>query len=113
MREKDFSQIIALHDGRHLVLSTEGISRWLESKSKEDIISISDARLRDALHFEPKDSCVYLKANDTIDRAREVFASDIGRRIFCLLITEHASAKEKPLNILTPWDFLGGKGSLL
>jgi len=76
MRENDFSQVIALRDDKHLVLSTEGVSLWLEAKSKEDIIALSEARLADVLNFEPKDSCIYLKANDTVDRAHEVFAND-------------------------------------
>jgi hypothetical protein len=106
MRENDFSQVIVLEDGRYIILSREGIVRWLENKSKEEIISISDMRLSDVLNFEPKNSCVYLKPDDTIDLAREVFANDIGKRTFCVLITEHASPKERPINILTPWDYL-------
>ena len=109
MRANDFSQVIALSDEKHRVLSTEGIAHWLEAKSNEDIISLAEARLGDALNFEPTDSCVYLKADDTVDRAREVFANDIGKRVFSALVTEHGSAKEKPINIVTPWDFVAGK----
>jgi hypothetical protein len=72
MREHDFSRVIAHHDGRYSVLSTEGIAHWLEAKSKEDIIALSETRLTDVLNFEPKDSCVYLKVNETVDRAREL-----------------------------------------
>ncbi len=109
MRENDFSQVIALRDGKHQILSTEGIAHWLEAKSKEDIIALSEARLSDALNFEPRDSCIYLKATDTVDRAREVFGKDIGKRIFSALVSEHGSAKEKPINIVTPWDFVAGE----
>jgi hypothetical protein len=35
MRENDFSQVIAFRDGKHLVLSTEGVALWLEVKAKE------------------------------------------------------------------------------
>ena len=76
MRANDFSQVIAVRDEKHLILSAEGIAHWLEAKSKEDIIELSAARLSDVLNFEPKDSCIYLRANDTVDRAREVFAND-------------------------------------
>jgi hypothetical protein len=85
-----------------------GIAHWLEAKSKEDIIALSDARLSDVLNFEPKGSCIYLKANDTTDQARELFTTDIGRTIFSQLVTEHGSATEKPINIVTPWDFVAG-----
>jgi hypothetical protein len=108
MRENDFSQVIAFRDGKHLVLSTEGVALWLEAKSKEDIIALSEARLGDVLNFEPEDSCIYLKANDTTDRAREVFANDIGKRLFSALVTEHGDATEKPINIVTPWDIVSG-----
>jgi hypothetical protein len=108
MRENDFSQVIALREGKHQILSTEGIAHWLEAKSKEDIIALSEARLSDALEFEPRDSCIYLKATDTIDRAREVFGKDIGKRIFSALVSEHGNANEKPINIVTPWDFVAG-----
>src|SRR6516165_577873 len=101
MREHDFSQVIVLHDGRYSVLSTEGVAHWLEAKSKEDIIALSEVRLSDVLTFEPKDSCIYLKVNETVDRARQIFVNDIGKRIFSALITEHGIAKEKPVNIIT------------
>jgi hypothetical protein len=108
MRENDFSQVAVLLDGKHVLLSTEGVAHWLEAKSKEDIIALSEARVGDVLHFEPTDSCIYLKAGDTVDRAREAFARDIGRRIFSALVTESGKAKETPINIITPWDFVAG-----
>jgi hypothetical protein len=108
MRENDFSQVIAFRDGKHIISSAEGIAHWLEAKSKEDIIALSEAHLSDVLDFEPKDTCTYLKADDTVDSAREVFANDIGKRVFSALVTEKGSAKEKPLNIITPWDFVAG-----
>jgi len=79
MRENDFSQVIVLCDGKYLILSAEGIAHWLESKLKKDIIALSNALLSNAPSFEPKDSNIYLKATDTVDRAREVFANDMVR----------------------------------
>ena len=89
-------------------MSTEGIALWLEAKAKEDIIALSEARLNDALHFEPTDSCIYLSANDTVDRAREVFTNDLGKRLFSALVTEHGRTQERPITIVTPWDFVAG-----
>jgi hypothetical protein len=108
MRTNDFSQVIVLRDEKHLIVSTEGIAHWLEEKSKDDIIALSEARVRDVMTFEPKDSCIYLKANDTADQAREVFVNDVGKRIFSALVTEHGNSKEKPINIVTPWDLVAG-----
>jgi hypothetical protein len=105
MRAHEFSQVITVRDGKHVVLSTEGIARWLEVKSKEDVIALSDTRLTDVLDFEPIDSCTYLKADDTVDRAREVFAKDIGKRLFSALVTENGRPKETPINIVPPLGF--------
>jgi hypothetical protein len=60
------------------------------------------------LEFEPKDTCVYLQANDSVDRAREIFANDIGKRVFSVLVSESGKAEGKPTNIVTPWDFISG-----
>jgi predicted transcriptional regulator len=108
MREKDFSQVIAVQNQKYLIVSTEGLAHWLEAKSKEEIIDLSETRVGDVIVFEPKDSCRYLSADDTIDRAREVFATDVGKRIFSVLVTEHGRPTETPINILTPWDFVTG-----
>jgi hypothetical protein len=108
MRANDFSQVIAVQNERYLVVSTEGLAHWLEAKSKEEIIDLSEMRLGDVIIFEPKDSCRYLSADDTVDRAREVFATDMGKRIFSVLVTEHGRPSERPINIVTPWDFVAG-----
>jgi hypothetical protein len=65
-----------------------------------------DQRLLD---FDPIDSCTYLKTDDTVDRAREVFAKDLGKRLFSALVTVNGRPNETPINIVTPWDFVTGK----
>ncbi len=32
----------------------------------------------------------------------------LAETLFSALVTEHGSAKEKPINIVTPWDFVAG-----
>jgi hypothetical protein len=59
----------------------------LEAKSKQDIIALSHARLGDVIDFEPADSCPYLRLDETVDQAREVFTKDLGKRIFSALVT--------------------------
>lgn len=108
MRANDFSQIVAFLSGMHVLLSAEGIAYWLEAKSEEDIIALSEVELGHALDFEPEGSCAYLKADDTVERAREVFANDIGKRVFSALVTESGSPKQRPINIVTPWDVVSG-----
>jgi hypothetical protein len=108
MRANDFSQIVALHAEMHVILSAEGITHWLEAKSKEDIIELSEVTLCQVLKFEPKDTCTYLKSDDTVDYAREVFSKDIGKRVFSALVTENGTPKQRPINIVTPWHFVAG-----
>ena len=108
MRANDFSQVIAVQNERYIIVSAEGLAHWLEAKSKEEIIDLAEAQLRDVIVFEPKDSCQYLSADDTIDRLREVFATDVGKRLFSVLVTEHGRPTETPINIVTPWDVVTG-----
>jgi hypothetical protein len=109
MREKDFSQIIVFCAESYLIISAEGVTHWLEAATREDIIALSEVRLGDVQGFEPKDSCRYLKADETVDHAREIFANDLGKRVFSVLVTESGSAKQRPIKIITPWDFVHGK----
>jgi hypothetical protein len=108
MRKNDFSQVIAECARRFVILSAEGIAHWLEQKSTEDIISLVETRLGQVLDFEPKYTCIYLSARDTIDEARERFTKDIDKRVASALITENGRSSEKPINIITPWDFVTG-----
>jgi len=108
MRKNDFSQIIAECARKFVILSAEGIAHWLEQKSTEDIISLVETKLGQVLDFEPKDTCIYLSARDTIDEARERFTKDIDKRVASALISENGRSTEKPINIITPWDFVAG-----
>jgi hypothetical protein len=108
MRKNDFSQVIAECARRFVILSAEGIAHWLEQKSTEDIISLVETRLGQVLDFEPKYTCIYLSARDTIDEARERFTKDIDKRVASALIAENRKSSEKPINIITPWDFVAG-----
>ena len=115
MRKNDFSQVIAQCAGKFVILSAEGIAHWLEQKATEDIISLVETRVGLVLDFEPKYTCIYLSSRDTIDEARERFAKDIDKRVASALISENGRSSEKPINIITPWDFVAGalsRGSL-
>ena len=109
MRRNNFSQVVTLVDQKHVILSSEGIAHWLEERSKDQIIDLAEWKIGDALKYEPLESCIYLKADNSIDRAREVFANDLGKRIFAVLVMEHGRPKEKPVNLVTPWDMMKGK----
>jgi predicted transcriptional regulator len=108
MRKNDFSQIIIKSATKFVILSTEGIAHWLERKATEDIISLVETKLSQVLDFEPKDTCFYLSARDTIDEAREKLTRAVDKRVVSALITETGRPSEKPINIITPWDFVVG-----
>jgi hypothetical protein len=107
MKANDFSQVITLIDGCYMILSTEGIAHWLESK--ENMVMLSEISLEAVVRCEPPDTCKYLKADDTIDRALQVFTADLGKRVFSILVTETGERTEKPTAIITPWDFVAGR----
>jgi hypothetical protein len=52
MRERDYSQVVIRKNHELGLLSTEGVSRWLERQAEDDIISIREAHVKDALKFD-------------------------------------------------------------
>ena len=82
MRANDFSQVIAVKNERYIIVSAEGLAHWLEAKSKEEIIDLSETRLSDVIIFEPKDSCRYLA----------LMTPSIGRGKFLLLTSAKGSS---------------------
>jgi hypothetical protein len=107
MKANDFSQVITLNDGSYAILSAEGIAHWLESN--DNMVLLSEISVGVVARFEPKDTCRYLRADDTVERALEVFTKDLGKRVFSILATETGLATEEPIRIVTPWDFVAGK----
>jgi hypothetical protein len=52
MRENDFSQIVIKLNDKFVILSAEGIFRWLERKSSDDVISLLDTKIGDAFRVD-------------------------------------------------------------
>jgi hypothetical protein len=73
------------------------------------MVMLPEILLGEIAHFEPEGTCRYLRADDTIERALEVFTKDLGKRVFSILATETGLATEEPITIITPWDFVAGK----
>jgi len=108
MRQNDFSQIVVSRDLAYVILSAEGITHWLEDKSKIDILELSASQLEEVLDFEPPDTVRYMKGSNTVDQALALFVNDIEKRVFSILVSENGRATEKPVSILTPWDAVSG-----
>jgi hypothetical protein len=107
MKANDFSQVITLDKGSYVILSSEGIAHWLGSQ--ENMVNLPKSFLGDIIDCEPEGTCRYLRANDTIERALEVFTKDLGKRVFSIIATETGLATAQPITIITPWDFVAGK----
>lgn len=109
MREHDFSQIVVRREMLLTLLTVEGIARWLEQQATDDIISVSDATIGEALAYDVDDAFEVIVRNTTVYEAYEAFASALSRehpRLFAIIITHAGKRTEKPLGIITPWDVM-------
>ena len=110
MKHNDFSQIVVAHKGQYVLLSSEGIVKWLENARDIGLADLQEATVADALAFEERGICRYLTRNDPVDAAFEMFEKAIIEstpRLQAILITENGKPEERPLGIVTPWDLLG------
>ncbi|MGA7732836.1 MAG: hypothetical protein WCD37_16390 [Chloroflexia bacterium] len=111
MHGNNFSQVVvfgAAGDAFEL-LTAEGISRWLGSKIQDDIISVREARIGDALEHEPDDTYAVMSRDKTLHDAQDLFAGALANkkpRIFAIVITQNGKRTETPLGIVTPWDLM-------
>lgn len=110
MKQNDFSQVVVAHKGQYVLLSSEGIVKWLENARGIGLADLREATVADALAFEEEGICRYLSQNDPVDAAFEMFEKAIVvsiPRLQAILITENGKPEEYPLGIVTPWDLLG------
>jgi CBS domain-containing protein len=107
MREHDFSQVVVhTSEGAHL-LTVEGVAQWLEMQVVNDIISVVEARVEDALKCESSGNSVVLSRRSSIYDVREAFLQALDTkhpRLFAVIVTESGRRTEKPLGIVTAWD---------
>lgn len=108
MHDRDYSQVAIRADGSLRLLTTEGVARWFAAHGAvaDDLCHPAVA---DALRYDLSDGFMIFSATQSIDEARQAFATELDRgqaRLYALLITESAAATEEPLGIITPWDLL-------
>lgn len=109
MGQNDYSQIIVFRNGKIFMLTTDGVARWLESQVDEDIISVKEATIQDALECEQNRTFRMMDRNASVYEAHEAFARAIEKktpRLFAIVITEKGDRSETPLGLVTPWDLL-------
>ena len=110
MRDNDYAQVVVRDGGILTVLTSRGLSRWLEKQANSDVVSIKDVKVRAALSLEGQDPCLVMAGSRSVDEAQQAFVDSLirkKRRIFAIIITENGKPEEEPLGIVTPGDLLG------
>ncbi|RMH37298.1 MAG: hypothetical protein D6690_02725 [Nitrospirae bacterium] len=110
MKTNDFSQVVAMIDGKYVLVSSEGIVKWLENARDIGLADLERATVRDAWECETKNICRYLPRNAPLDAAYDEFEQAVHHgipRLQAILITHTGKPEEHPLGIITPWDLLG------
>jgi len=110
MRDNDYAQVVVRDGGILTVLTSRGLSRWLEKQVNGGVVDIKDVKIRAALSLEGPDPCIIMAGNRTVDEAQQAFVDSLirkKRRIFAIVVTENGKPGEEPLGIVTPGDLLG------
>lgn len=108
MKTNDYSQILVRCSGVIKMLSVEGISAWMRNKVEDDLISLQETVIEDALQFEPENGYKLIKKNASLLDASMMFAKahSSGMRLYALIITDSGKADQHALGVITPWDFM-------
>lgn len=109
MREHDYSQVLVRDNSALALLTAEGITKWLEEQIEQDIISLADATIGDALVWESTTNFKVMGLSATVDMAQDAFASavELGNpQLIAIVITQNGRLHEAPLGIITPWDII-------
>jgi hypothetical protein len=99
MRANDFSQIIVRENSELSLLTAEGIAKWLEEQVEQDIISVAEASISDALACDIPNSFKVMSREDTVDTAQAAFATAIEQstpRLFAIIVTQNGQPHETP-----------------
>ena len=109
VHEFQYSQFPVFNsEGEFISLVTEsGITNWLASNVKDDLISFEETRVSDLLSVdELAETYRFISRITTIYEAKDYFlqAANEGRKLEALLITESGKSNQSLLGILTHWD---------
>ena len=109
VHEFQYSQFPVFNsEGEFISLVTEsGITNWLASNVKDDLISFEETRVSDLLSVdELAETYRFISRITTIYEAKDYFlqAANEGRKLEALLITESGKSNQALLGIVTHWD---------
>jgi predicted transcriptional regulator len=95
-------------DGKFISLVTEsGITNWLASKVKDDLISFEETKVSDLLSVDELAMTYrFVSRTNTVYEAKDYFlqAANRGQKLEALLITESGKSNQALLGIVTHWD---------
>ena len=109
VHEFQYSQFPVFNsEGEFISLVTEsGITNWLASNVKDDLISFEETRVSDLLSVdELAETYRFISRITTVYEAKDYFlqAANEGRKLEALLITESGKSNQALLGIVTHWD---------
>ncbi len=114
MKQEDYSQVVVRAQGKHVLITVEGIARWLESQVENELVDIESATLGDILPCDTSLSFIFMDRNCSVYDAEAAFGETIGRnrpRLLAIIVTHNGRPTETPLGIVTPWDLIPGSFS--
>lgn len=109
MRSQDYSQVVVRNGEELDLLTTEGIARWFERQADEDIISVRETTVGDAVAEQPGGSFRLMSRGASVFDAQDSFSklpTPNVSRLNAIIITHSGKLAEKPLGIVTPWDLI-------
>ena len=116
MDEMDFSQVVALRDGEHVLLTAEGIAEWLRAQAGQERLDLREYTVGDVLESERGEKSAVLSRNHTVYDAIDLFSPERRNghpRIYAVLITHSGKRHERPLGLVTVWDLLEDAGEMV
>jgi predicted transcriptional regulator len=111
VKSKGYSQF-PIYDHQQFagLLTENGIANWLSRSIKEDLVSISETKVKDVIEFEEMTNhYLFVSKHTSVFEAKEKFLNHLEKgslKLDALLITEHGKETETLLGIITPWDVL-------
>lgn len=111
VKSRGYSQFPIYENTQFTGLLTEnGIANWLSRSINEDLVSISETKVKDVIEFEEMTNHYdFVSRNTSVFEAKEKFLNHLEKgavKLDALLITEHGKKSESLLGIITPWDIL-------
>ena len=108
IREKSFSQIPVYYNKEYKgILTTNALARWMASVGEEERAYLDESTVETVLEFsEENEDVKFVNRNTTLFEVVDAFveASNAGKKLEAILVTEGGSRKGFPMQIITIWD---------